>query len=98
MPAGASAWDHARVPIFPPGEESRAQPWSFAPGEHHDVLAVMYEGTELSWTLGNATVSVGTDAPVCVSNCSDCAPGVACVGDKCVASCGDGYCFGEDCA
>jgi hypothetical protein len=82
---------------FFPGEESRAQPWSFAPGEHHDVLTVMYEGTELGWTLGQATVSVGSDAPACASSCNDCAPGVACVGDQCAASCGDGYCLGEDC-
>jgi hypothetical protein len=82
---------------FFPGDESRAQPWSFASGEHHDVLAVMYEGTELSWTLGNATASVEPDAPACASSCSGCAPGVACVGNSCVASCGDGYCAGEDC-
>jgi hypothetical protein len=82
---------------FLPGDEIRAQPWSFASGEHHDVLAVMYEGTELSWTLGNATASVGPDAPACASRCSGCAPGVACVGNSCVASCGDGYCAGEDC-
>ena len=81
-----------------PGDQARKQPVFFPPGEQHHVFTVTYASAELGWLLGTSSVTATDDAPACAQSCTDCAPGIACVGDTCRASCGDGRCGGgEDC-
>jgi hypothetical protein len=82
---------------FSPGEAVRSQPAFFPPGEYHDVFAVTYEEPDLTWTLGTRSVKATPDTPACAGTCTNCAPGILCLRDKCISSCGDGYCLEGDC-
>lgn len=79
-----------------PGADGQSQPVFFKPGEHHDVFNVTYSNLEPTWTLGGSSVTATADAPPCAQTCASCPQGTVCVGDNCVATCGDGQCDGHE--
>ncbi len=83
---------------FQPGTTGRGQPERFFPGNTPAAFAVRFNGTAIDWVTRGGGVTASSQSPTCPTTV--CAPacrrGEQCVGGKCVATCGDGLCAGDE--
>jgi hypothetical protein len=91
------------IPVGPentlaPAPERKGQPRVFLPHRIEGAFAVQFTGS-VSWTLAGTTVTASASSPACPpENCVSCGQARTCLGNSCVAVCGDGQCaLLEDC-
>jgi hypothetical protein len=76
---------------FDPGPVGRGQPDYFL-GAHDQEFGTIFDGTPLTWRLGDLEATLSRDSPPCGDSCGT-GPDGTCPCDTCIPVCGHGLCL-----